>query len=65
MQRVKKPLVNMKGSNGGKIHLNRRILDGIGQEGSEQTKRPFVRRTRGSIRMELAQLMTETDDRNW
>ena len=52
----------MKGWNSGKINFDPQMLDGIGQEGSEQIERPFIRRTRGSSWMEFAQLMTETDE---
>ena len=59
LQRIRESLVNMEGSNSGKINLDRRSLDGIGQESSEQTKCPFICGTRRSSRMELTQLMTE------
>ena len=62
LQRVRKPLVNMEGSNSGKIDLDRLTLDGIGQESSEQTERPFICGTQRSSRVELAQVMTEADE---
>ena len=52
----------MKGLNSRKINLDQSILDGIGQEDSKQAKRPFIRRSRRSSRMEFAHLMTETDE---
>ena len=62
LQRVREPLVNVESSNSREINLDRRTLDGIGQEGSEQTERPFIGGTRRSGRMELAQLMAEADE---
>ena len=62
LQRIRESLVNMEGSNSGKINLDRRTLDAIGQESSKQTERPFICGTWRSGRMELAQLMTEADE---
>ena len=55
-------MVNLEGSNSGKIKLDRRTLDGIEQESSEQTECLFICGTQRSSRMELAQLMTEADE---
>ena len=62
LERVREPLVYMEGSNSGKINLDRRTLDDIGPEGSEQTERPFIGGTRRSSTTEPAQLMTEADE---